>query len=129
MGISQYDERLPFWTSRQLSATDGTASQPLEGASSSGTRLDSLIAVTNAASPVVIAVSLYVTVDLAIGQFTVPAAAGNDPGAPPFDVLGAMRTAGMSDLVIPPDGLLRVRVTAALGGGITLTLIGIGGYI
>lgn len=129
MGLSQYDETAPVWTTTEIVAATSTGYVALSDLSASAYRLDTLIVRSTSPVDVDIEVSLYVGADNPIGRFVVPALSGSDGIVPTFDLLGAMRAQGIAEIIAKSSALVRFRATTALTSTYSLKIFGIGGYL
>lgn len=129
MGLSQYDETAPVWTTTEIVAATSTGYVALSDLSASPYRLDTLIVRSTSPVDVDIEVSLYVGADNPIGCFVVPALSGSDGIVPTFDLLAALRAQGVAEIIAKASALVRVRATTALTSPYSLRIFGIGGYL
>lgn len=129
MGLSQFDENSPLWDGITISNASGTTPAMLGEHKESPWRVDSIL-VVNSGPAVVINVTLAsLGATVSLGHFTVPSLSGFDGTVPTYDLLGALRAEGLSELVVPTVMRLFVGSLTTLTSGDELQVTALGGYV
>lgn len=126
MGLSLYDERKAFAAFGTITVADGYNPVAIVAVSEVDRRVDSLVALLNAAATVIAGVGLNGGL---IPVCAVAVAPNVPPDMAPTDLMAALRAAGISELVIPAGMTLTVAMPCPLETGEALLVTALGGTL